>query len=199
MKAPIYTAPRKGFTLLELIIVIAILAGLASIAFPVIMGAMDTAKASAANKQCADIAAGIDNFKDDYSGLMPFRGEDITLDEKGQLFLTTSEGRDAGILAVLTNREPQDEEDRLNTNSKVYLNSDLKDKPADGLYANSAGELSLYDPWGKPYYIVICEENEGCNDPFTGNSTRKLTLVYSLGSDGEGIAPCHRDAPKSSS
>ena len=65
----------------------------------------------------------------------------------------------------------------------------------DGLYVNDANEVSFYDPWGKPYYITICEEDEGAIDPFSSRRYRgKNCLVYSTGPDTEGVAST--DAPK---
>jgi hypothetical protein len=82
-----------------------------------------------------------------------------------------------------------DEERRLNSTRDVYLRSDEQEKPMDGLYVNDANEVSFYDPWGKPYYITICEEDEGAIDPFTKRRYRgKNCLVYSTGPDQEGVA-----------
>jgi len=179
---------KKGFTLIELLVVIAILAGLASISIPTILGAMVTAKETTTRQKCIDIIQAIDNYQNDYNGNLPFTGENIEPDDNNQFVLNTANGEDANILAVLSNREKGDEE-RLNPDRNVYLRSDLSDDPINGLYINKENQLGLFDPWGKPYYIIISDENDGCIDPFTGESTYKNVIIYSLGSDQLGLPP----------
>lgn len=179
---------KKGFTLIELLIVIAILALLAGVSIPTILSAMDTAKETATKQKCNDIIQGIRSYQNDYNGNLPFLTDDLEVDDNNQFVFNTANGVDAGILAVLTNRE-KGRGERLNPDGSVYLRSDLADGPRDGLYLNNSGELGLFDPWGKPYYITISDESEGCIDPFTGKPTFKPIIVYSLGSDKEGIAP----------
>ncbi|MBR5887534.1 MAG: prepilin-type N-terminal cleavage/methylation domain-containing protein [Akkermansia sp.] len=192
MKTTFTTHYKKGFTLIELLVVIAILATLAGISSPIIMGQMEAARESAARKTCMDIVEGATRFRTDY-GQLPFRPDEAEANEANnyQVSLTTEVGSDAGMLAILTNRE-EDDDNRMNTNKDYYIRSDVQDKKADGLYEDPAtGDLvGLYDPWGKPYYVLMCEENDGCTDPFTGKKLRgKNCIVYSLGSNGTGKAP----------
>ncbi len=188
MKISLSPRSRKGFTLIELIIVIAILATLAGIAYPTYMSIQTNAARTAAKKVCTDIVSAVDSFKQDNNGLMPYDSEQAEPDDKDQIQLTTISGEDAGMIKILTNRE-DDEDRRFNSTRDVYLRSDEQEKPMDGLYVNDANEVSFYDPWGKPYYITICEEDEGAIDPFTKRRYRgKNCLVYSTGPDQEGVA-----------
>lgn len=188
MKISLSPRSRKGFTLIELIIVIAILATLAGIAYPTYMSIQTNAARTAAKKVCTDIVSAVDSFKQDNNGLMPYDSEQAEPDDKDQIHLTTISGEDAGMIKILTNRE-DDEDRRFNSTRDVYLRSDEQEKPMDGLYVNDANEVSFYDPWGKPYYITICEEDEGAIDPFTKRRYRgKNCLVYSTGPDQEGVA-----------
>lgn len=193
MKTTFTTQLKKGFTLIELLVVIAILATLAGISTPVIMGQMDAAKESAARKTCMDIVEGATRFRTDY-GMLPYRASktaEPSEDNNFQVSLITADDKDADMLAILTNREEVDDDERMNINKDYYIRSDEQEKKVDGLYVDPAsGTLGLYDPWGKPYYVLMCEENDGCTDPFTGKSLRgKNCIAYSLGSDGQGAAP----------
>ena len=68
MKTTFTSKIKKGFTLIELLVVIAIMATLAGVGYPIIMGMMERADISKANKACTDIVAGIEQFKSEHSG-----------------------------------------------------------------------------------------------------------------------------------
>ena len=192
MKTTFTTQLKKGFTLIELLVVIAILATLAGISTPVIMSQVEAAKESSARKTCMDIVEGATRFRSDY-GIMPYRASkaEPTEENNYQVSLVTADDQDADMLAILTNREDVDDSERMNENKDYYLRSDEQEKKADGLYVDpNTGNLGLYDPWGKPYYVLMCEENDGCTDPFTGKKLRgKNCIAYSLGSNQTGVAP----------
>ena len=181
---------RRGFTLIELIVVIAILGTLAGISYPAIMGFQENARVSAANKTCVDIVAGVSHFKQDHNGILPYYPNSAKPNRDDQIFLTTEAGKDAGLVSVLTGYEENDE--KLNINNEAYMKPTRAEEPRDGLFGESADELSLYDPWGMPYYVVLCESLDGCIDPFTNKRIRRENcLVYSTGPDKEGISRAH--------
>lgn len=188
MKKSFLPRSRKGFTLIELIIVIAILATLASIAYPTYMSIQDNAKGTAAKKACLDIVEGVTRYAQDNNGMLPYDAKEVEPDKKDQIYLETSAGKDARLIQVLTNRE-EDDDTRLNVTRDTYLRSDEQDKPFDGLYIDSSDGINFYDPWGHAYQVVLCEEEKGCIDPFNAKKRYrgKKCLVYSLGSDGEGM------------
>ncbi len=186
MKSTTLSPVKRGFTLIELIVVIAILAVLASVSYPVIMSMTDNAKISAASKQGLDIIQAVSNFKSDYNGSLPLQMDEEMLDSNNQVKLVTEPGKDGTLLRVLTAREEEDDY-MINTNREVYLRSDLQEQKRDGLYEDEEGELGLYDAWGSPYYILLSDEREGCIDPFTDKPTRKSCIVFSLGPDAEGV------------
>lgn len=179
----------KGFTLIELIVVIAILAVLAAVSAPAILSHLEDAKRSAALKTCADIVQAVSSFSQDNGGAMPYLPNKVRPDGKDQIQLETAGGRDADMIKILTNRE-DDDDSRLNTMKEYYLRSDeTEDKLKGGLYVDpDTDAVELYDPWGVPFRVVICEENEGCIDPYTKKRLRgKNCIVYSLGPDKTGL------------
>lgn len=199
MKMTFRNSQHKGFTLIELLIVIAILGTLAGIAYPAYMSVQVSASKSAAKKVCTDIVEGCTRFGQDNNGLMPYDPSETRPDNDEQIFLATKSGQDAKMIEILTNREESD--DRINTTRDTYLRSDEQEKPMDGLYVTDSGEVSFYDPWGKPYYVVICEEDTGCIDPFTRKKRLrgKHCIVYSTGPDQLGVAGGHADRGKGAS
>ena len=189
MKITLSPRSAKGFTLIELIIVIAILATLAGIAYPTYMSIQENAGRTAAKKVCTDIVSAVESFKQDNNGMLPYNTDMVEPDDDDQMYLTTAAGEDADLIKVLTNREDDDAERRLNSTRDIYLRPDEQEQPRDGLYVNATGEISFFDPWGQPYYVVLCEEDSGAKDPFTGRRYRgKNSLVYSTGPDQEGVA-----------
>ena len=199
MKIALSPRSAKGFTLIELIIVIAILATLAGIAYPTYMSIQENAGRTTAKKVCTDIVSAVESFKQDNNGMLPYDSEMVEPNDKDQMYLSTTAGEDANLIKVLTNRE-DDEDRRLNSTRDIYLRSDEQDQPRDGLFADASGELHFYDPWGQPYYIVLCEEDEGAMDPFTSRRYRgKNCLVYSTGPDTEGRPALASEKPKTSS
>lgn len=199
MKMTFRNSQNKGFTLIELLIVIAILGTLAGIAYPAYMSVQVSASKSAAKKVCTDIVEGCTRFGQDNNGLMPYDPSETRPDNDEQIFLSTQAGKDARLVEILTNREEGD--DRINSTRDTYLRSDEQEKPMDGLYVTDSGQVSFYDPWGKPYYVVICEEDTGCIDPFTRKKRLrgKHCIVYSTGPDQLGVAGGHADRGKGAS
>lgn len=190
MKISLSPRSAKGFTLIELIIVIAILATLSSIAYPTYMSIQANAARTAAKKSCTDIVSAVENFKQDNDGWLPYNTTMVTPDDNDQMYLSTTAGDDGDMIKILTNREGDDAERRMNTTRSIYLRADEQEQPKEGLYLDDAGDLHFYDAWGKPFYIVLCEEEAGAMDPFTTRRYRgKNCLVYSTGPDGEGVAP----------
>lgn len=200
MKKTLFPRNSKGFTLIELIVVIAILATVAGIAYPALMSVGDVAKATNAHNACIQIVNGVDQFSKDNNGMLPYDPEEMQADDEGQLFLNTKAGEDARLVQILTNRE-EDEDKRINKDSTIYANAEEQETPMDGLFIDADGGVSYYDPWGHPYQVVLCEEPQGCYDPFKPltkkNRTRKPCLVYSLGPDGQGMGVTSSEKKKS--
>ncbi len=193
MKSNFLSHKSKGFTLIELLIVIGILAVLGGIAYPTYMSIAADGQKKAAEQVCLNIVQGVTLYSQDNNGALPYDVSMVQPDDNDQIILETAEGKDARLIQVLTNREV-DDDNRLNNSRDTYLAIEEKDDSAkrDGLYVDSAsGDVNLYDAWGKPYYVILCEEQEGCIDPFHPERKRyrgKQCFVYSTGPDMEGSA-----------
>lgn len=186
---------RRGFTLIEILIVIAIIATLASVAYPVFTSYLQDARAMESRKHCMDIANAIENFKRDNNSMWPLHTDELD-DSQEVITLTTEPGKDGGLLEILTAREKGD--DRINERRYMYLKGDLNEDPRGGIYEDVGGGIGFYDPWGKPYTVLITDlEGDGLADPFTGKSTRKQVLVYSNGPDGK-ASPLHKEKKQKS-
>ncbi len=179
--------PRKGFTLIELIVVIAIIAVLAGVGYPFYLSMVEKGRVKAAETKCVDIVTGVKNFYRDYSAF-PVRDGELEPNANDEFHIVLEPGKDAGLLAALTVRENKNDE-ILNGDRKLYLDSSLQDVAKDGLYENN-GELGLYDPWGTPYRVAFTyldATEGGVIDPYAkGKQTRQQVIAYSLGTDTEG-------------
>lgn len=192
MKTSFHHYYRKGFTLIELLIVIAILATLAGIAYPAYMSIQDNANKTAAKKHCTDIVEGVSRFAQDNNGMLPYDPDAVRADSKDQVHLVTADGKDARLIEILSNREDGDE--RINAGRETYLRSDEQEEARNGLFIDGSGSIGFYDPWGNPYYVVLCEDELGCIDPFNRRKRfrGKNCLVYSVGADGTGSPAVRR-------
>lgn len=111
------TTRRSGFTLIEMLVVIAIIAILSSLLFPAVTKALETARRNKARVEAQSIAAAINVFFNDY-GYFPIAfaqqsgNADVTPDtaEVIQTLLAIDGGDNAGH--------------QLNPRRKVYLSLD---------------------------------------------------------------------------
>jgi prepilin-type N-terminal cleavage/methylation domain-containing protein len=138
---------KNGFTLVELLVVIAIIAVLAGAAAPMALNAIQKAKKMRALNTCMGIASAVNSYYIEY-GAMPRDGmeSDTEVDTK----------TDLDFLKVLLGTET--ESTPLTTRAIKFLNVEEGKGNKDGIiYASgSAGRITgLYDPWGGRYFIML--------------------------------------------
>ena len=138
----------SAFTLIELLIVIVIIAILASVAFPVTALVMEQARKAEAKNEVTNLVNAIKMYDLEY-GKLPFQAG-----EGGESDLEMDTFQD-NIISVLAGYNVDGLNPRLKPfyEGKTAKNSDAQ-KPAGGLFGSDE-QLQLADPWGNEYFITI--------------------------------------------
>jgi len=168
---------NSGFTLVEVVVVIAVVALLAAIMTPLIAKNIDDAKTGRAENEAEVIAAAIGNF---YKDVGRWPTMDATAAFNGVTTLVSGNASNTGIA--------------INSNGWVsaasatvdYLDNHLLDNNPGGAatYATSGRnawhgpylDTAPMDPWGTPYMVNIAATDS--------SSTSNKGLVISAGPDG---------------
>ena len=151
---------HKGFTLIEILVVISIIAVITSIAIPVALRTINASKETVATTVMKDINSAINDYKQDYFAIPV----GITLtQESGFTSATSPADQTAAVatngfdefIAALTG------ETTGNARGKRYLQiNDCKSPDntncREGITRdNSDNAHGILDPWGKPYFIQL--------------------------------------------
>jgi prepilin-type N-terminal cleavage/methylation domain-containing protein len=190
-KTTLYRSPR-GFTLVEMLVVIAIIATLAGILLPVVGNVKKKAKIAQAGTEVRSLAAAITAYQAQ-NGIFPCSaadaagGNDITYTNNSDI-ITILLDADAGVNAGHV-RNPQ---------KQVFLNG----KMVSGTSQSGIGpDYNFRDPWGRPYIITLdLNYDNRCNDlfysPLPGNGIPTAVMVWSLGPDGKPLGPSGNPAAR---
>jgi len=142
MKHTLYLAARRGFTLIEMLVVIGIIGILASLAVPAATGVMKKAKKVKTSAALKDIQLGIKNYQVEYNRY-PLRAGSTTEDP-----IPLDEG--SSLLKVLLGQNA----DKLNPRGIIYIEPTMGKNGTGGL-TGSEGSYGLMDSWGEPYQVVM--------------------------------------------
>ncbi len=175
--------PRAGFTLIEMLVVISIIAILMGLAFPAFHGVQNSAKKTQAKNDLVQIVTAVNAFYTEY-GRYPTNAPDDASASYGGL----NGANNGAIIGELRGTSIA-----LNTRQIAFLSvPDAKDqsKPRSGVKtANS----EFFDPWGTAYAIRIDADYDGqLDNPYsadTGAGAAKIregVIGYSLGKDKDG-------------
>ena len=135
----------RGYTLVEILIVVAIIAALAGISTPIIMRQIDTAAETKASVAMKDIEVVINTFIDDNHGMAP-RPAGIHLNKDATFVVGSNQ---LWLLQSLIGEETQ-----VNLKGKKYFDAPPAINDKYGIVRNKENEaISLMDPWGKPYRV----------------------------------------------
>lgn len=143
---------QRGFTLVELLVVIVIIGSLIAISAPIIIRQLGKGKEARALQQMRDMETALFDYQEDNHGLYPrSTGYAPTLDD----VFDTSQAQGIYLIEILRGASgvtaggsPLD-----NKNSKKYL--EIKETTEDAGYGVVAATGHLLDPWSRPYYLIF--------------------------------------------
>lgn len=164
--------PSAGFTLIEMLVVVAVIAILAAILIPSIGSAQKSARKRKAELECNAIKTAVEQFFSDFK-YMPWGDPDDASARVGDDQWAESNADLKNVMALLRG------ENRL---GKSYIEFSSRDSKASASAEEDEGVF--YDPWKNPYRIGM-DRNLDQQVDFDGKTYKARVLVYSLGPDGE--------------
>ncbi len=192
---------RRAFTLVELMIVIAIIGVLVGMLFPTISGANKKAMASVSKTLLTNIASGLERYNTEYGYFPKFltQRERVNLDDGNN---------SENLVKALTGRDPENrplsqsdrrEFNRKNRNFIEFNSNNLVQKV-------SGGQWKVVDSFGNPnIYICVDDDNDGfikqgfptIADGFTTTEIRELVPNPQMGLRAKAIVfTLKKDAQK---
>lgn len=166
----------SGFTLVEMLVVVAIIAILASILIPSVGAAQKSAKKRKAEVECNAIKTAVEQFFSDFK-YMPWGDPDDAKSRVGDDAWTQTPDEHKNAMSLLRG------ENKLR---KAYLEISTRD--AKDSSSSEEDEGIFYDPWKNPYHIGMDRNLDQQVDYTYGGSTKTYktrVLVLSNGPDGE--------------
>ena len=182
---------RCHFTLVELLTVIAVIAILAGIAIPVVVGMQSKGRETAARADMSAIKLALTQFKADYSifPVAPAASDDTLL--RAAFNKDTSEHKDSDIDAMIaelttikttpgTGNVPESVTSfTYNKKKRKYLDAPAKPIAPNPLVTGSA-VFSKLDPWGRRYNIALDTDYNNklkLKTAFLGTGSTEETIV----------------------
>jgi len=179
MKIHRYQRPGKGFTLVELLVVISIIIVLAAMSFGVISHVIKKEKMLTTLNHVKNLSDALEQYYQSY-GHLPKIGsqEDLTGDgEAGTKLLTILLGKE----------DPSS--DMQNPKGIVFLTTGFSTNKRLGGFVYSGNKLEgAFDAWGRPLNIRFdADFDQEIPDPIRQGDTvrQKNVIVWSFGADGK--------------
>jgi len=170
----------SGFTLIEMLVVIMIIAVVIGLALPVYQGAQNQARRAQARNDLVQIVAAVNAYYAEYGRypLTPATPADTTYGATPTNELLLNELRSVAALQ--------------NPRAIVFLAPpEVKDgnRPRGGIGSGPATAGQYFDPWGKPYLIRIDTDYDNqVSNPYSQNAggapfLRSGVIAWSFGKD----------------
>ena len=184
---------KRRFTMIELLVVIGILAILAGLLIPVVIGAKDKGRISQARADMASLKTAFAGLEKDY-GRMTYGsnhalgGHNFTASD-GCITINESSATATycDVIAELADPGNSALTPSLNKRKIKYLDPRPTYDPSQGPTAGDNPANTWLDPWGKPYRIRInVDASEKIPDPSKSGMLSGSIILWSLGPDGEG-------------
>lgn len=173
---------RSGFTLMELLVTVSIIAILAAILLPTINSAIERSEVAEAEAEVQSIATAVQAYYNEYSKLpMP---SEWAHGQSPDQFTGNNENPDVNgygkeiVYALLG----YDDGDVENSRGIVFLKS-----------SGNSTDGTFKDPWDNQYAIKLDTDYDGKVEYFSGNPMAINAVVVSYGPDGEQGDPSSDD------
>ncbi len=201
----------RAFTLVEMLVVIAIIGILAGILLPVLAGMQTRAKIMQAKTEMKNLEAAIKGYEGEYQRMPASKGAEVAaavavdpsqqdftfgtfslVDAQGNAFPTavlTGKGYEANnseVMRIIMDRDAApNEKSARNPRHHVFFTA--KEAKTDRSSGISAKDDVFRDPWGNPYIITIdMNDDNKCRDSYYNNITNTVNasvMLWSFGPD----------------
>ena len=183
------TKSRRGFTLVEMLVVIGMIAALAGISFPVYRSIQKKVDRMQYEMALSSIERAMDNFQTEYNYLPTAGGADQW---DGELLSTPAQM--TTFITILAGAErASGVANPVNFKEIAFLEATPEDKGTVGNYTggfviNADESVSFYTPWGEQFLQLIIDSdmNEQFRIPYVKTVEKlsgKTFIVYGWGAD----------------